>query len=157
MSRNICITSAEGNTAFSIAKLLLTTEPFKKEIGQITGLALNPNTEYCQQLQTLGAKITQHKPGRVRDTVKILENTKSDTLMLIPPAHANKIDITMELIEAAKRANIQNVCFMSAAGCDLADRDAQPRLREFIDLEALFMKLKGDEGTKMGPSSVIIR
>ncbi|KAH8703104.1 hypothetical protein BGW36DRAFT_288911 [Talaromyces proteolyticus] len=157
MSRNICITSADGNTGYLITKLLLTTTPFKNKIGQITALVLDPTTQYCQQLQSLGATITQHIPGRMRDTAKILQNTKADTLMLIPPAHASKVDITMEYIEAAKRANIQNVCFLSAAGCDVADREAQPRLREFVDLEAMFMKLKGDETTRTGYSSVILR
>lgn len=157
MSRNICVTSAEGNTGFLITRLLLTDSAFKKSIDKVTGLALNPNSEYCKELEKLGANIAQHKPGRVRDTVKVLEATKADTLMLIPPAHADKIDITLEIIEAAKRVNIANVCLLSAAGCDVADRDAQPRLREFIDLEVALMKLKGNASTKTGLTSCIIR
>lgn len=77
--------------------------------------------------------------------------------MLIPPAHVNKIDITLEILEAAKRVNIGNVCLLSAAGCDLADRDAQPRLREFIELEVALMKMKGNPSTRTGYSNCIIR
>lgn len=60
-------------------------------------------------------------------------------MYLNPPADKDKLDITVELIEAAKKADISNVCFLSSAGCDLAERDKQPRLREFIDLEAMFI------------------
>lgn len=157
MSRNICITTAEGNTGFLITKLLLTDPGFKKGFNQVTALAINTQTPYVQELGKLGAVIAQHKPGRVRDTAKVLQDTKADTLMLIPPAHVNKIDITLEILEAAKRVNIGNVCLLSAAGCDMADRDAQPRLREFIELEVALMKLKGDPSTRTGYSPCIIR
>ncbi|EED21027.1 conserved hypothetical protein [Talaromyces stipitatus ATCC 10500] len=157
MSRNICVTTAEGNTGFLITKLLLTEPSFKKNVNQVTALAINAQAPYVQELKKLGAVIAQHKPGRVRDTAKVLQDTKADTLMLIPPAHVNKIDITLEILEAAKRVNIGNVCLLSAAGCDMADRDAQPRLREFIDLEVALMKLKGDPSTRTGYSPCIIR
>jgi hypothetical protein len=157
MSRNICVTSVEGNTGFLITQLLLTDAAFKKGASKVTGLTLNPASQCCKELEKLGATIAQHKPGRVRDTVQVLETTKADTLMLIPPANANKIDITLEIIEAAKRVNIANVCLLSAAGCDVADRDVQPRLREFIDLEVALMKLKGNASTRTGYSSCIIR
>lgn len=157
MSRNVCITAVEGNTGYLITKVLLTDPLFKKSVTQVTGLAINPQAPACQELAKLGAAIFQHKPGRVRDTVKILESTKADTLMLIPPAHVDKIDVSLEIIEAAKRVNIGNVCLLSAAGCDVADREAQPRLREFIDLEVALMKLKGNKSTKTGLSPCIIR
>jgi hypothetical protein len=76
---------------------------------------------------------------------------------LIPPAHEEKFDITMELIEATKRANIPNVCFISSAGCDLADPQKQPSLRQFIELEAAVMAAKGDASTETGHSPVVIR
>ena len=65
--------------------------------------------------------------------------------------------ITQELIEATKRAGIPNVCFISSAGCDLADPGKQPRLREFIELETLVMASKGDASTQTGHSPVVIR
>lgn len=157
MSRNICVTTAEGNTGFLIAKLLLTDPKFRKNVDRVTALAINTQSPYVQELEKLGAVVAQHRPGRVRDTTQILRYIEADTLMLIPPAHVDKIDITLEILEAAKRVNIGNVCLLSAAGCDLADRDAQPRLREFIELEVALMKMKGDPSTRTGYSNCIIR
>lgn len=54
-------------------------------------------------------------------------------------------------------ADVPNIVFLSAAGCDLAERDKQPRLREFVDLEALFMGAKGDASSRTGECPVIIR
>ena len=52
------------------------------------------------------------------------------------------------LIEPARKAQtVQNLVLLSSAGCDFAERDAQPRLREFIDLEALAMQPKGEPET----------
>ncbi|OJJ52249.1 hypothetical protein ASPSYDRAFT_137945 [Aspergillus sydowii CBS 593.65] len=51
--------------------------------------------------------------------------------------------MTVELIEATKKANIPNACFLSSAGCDLAERDKQPLLCEFFDMETMFMSSKG--------------
>lgn len=157
MSRNVCITAVEGHTGFLIAELLLTNDLFKKEIGSVVGLAIDPNAPHCKELAGKGATIMPHKPGRVREVVSTLQKTKADTLCLIPPAHGSKADVTYELIEASKRAGIRNVCFLSAAGCDLAERSTQPRLREFIDLEAEFLKTKGDPNTSPLYSPVVIR
>lgn len=157
MSRNVCITASEGNTGFLIGELLMTDPAFKSQITSVTCLAMNPDHDRCKELGKLGAKIVRHRFGRVRDTVKTLKETKADTLCLVPPAHRDKVDITIELIEAAKKANVPNVLFLSAAGCDLAERNTQPRLREFIDLEARFMKTMGDPTTSTGNSPAIIR
>ncbi|KUL89490.1 hypothetical protein ZTR_04381 [Talaromyces verruculosus] len=157
MSRNICVTTAEGNTGFLITKLLLTDPKFRKNVDRVTALAIDTQSPYVQELEKLGAVVAQHRFGRVRDTTQVLRYTEADTLMLIPPAHVNKIDITLEILEAAKRVNIGNLCLLSAAGCDMADRDAQPRLREFIELEVALMKMKGDPSTRTGYSNCIIR
>lgn len=47
--------------------------------------------------------------------------------------------------------------FIGSAGCDLAEREQQAQLREFIDLEALVMSTKGDPSTVTGQSLVVIR
>jgi hypothetical protein len=73
------------------------------------------------------------------------------------PGHQEKFDITVELIEATKKANIPNVCFLSSVGTDFADEKSQPRLREFIDLETMVLSAKGDSSTSTGISPVIIR
>ncbi|KAG2421172.1 hypothetical protein HFD88_000788 [Aspergillus terreus] len=157
MSRQLCITSVDGHTGFLIAELIMTDPSFAQKIGSIAGLSLHPEAESCKELAKLGAKIVPHKPGRLKDVVSTLESVGADAMCLIPPAHQDKFDITVELIEAAKKANIPNVCFVSSAGCDLAERDKQPRLREFIDLEAMFMAAKGDPSTLTGYSPVVVR
>ncbi|CEL05037.1 hypothetical protein ASPCAL06159 [Aspergillus calidoustus] len=157
MSRKLCITAVDGHTGFLIAELILTDETFKKKLASVTGLSLNPNADSCKELEGLGARIVPHKPGRLRDMVSTLKDVGADTMCLIPPAHKDKFDITVELIEAAKKANIANVCFISSGGCDLAERDRQPGLRQFIDLEAMFMASKGDPSTSTGHSPVVVR
>lgn len=157
MSRNICITAVDGHTGFTICELLLTNETFKKKFGTLTGLSLKPNAPHCKELAKLGAKIVPHKPGRMKDMVATLKQTGADTLCLIPPAHQDKYDMTVELIEAAKKASVPNIAFISSAGCDMAEKDKQPRLREFVELEALAMSTKGDSSTATGSSPVVIR
>lgn len=157
MSRNICITAADGHTGFAIAEYILNHEALKKKVDTITGLALKPNSTHAKELSKLGVKIVPHKPGRMKEMVNTMQSTGADTICLIPPAHQDKVEITQELIEATKRAGIPNVCFISSAGCDLADPQKQPRLREFIELETLVMAAKGDTSTETGHSPVIIR
>ena len=89
--------------------------------------------------------------------VRTLQESGADTVCLIPPAHKEKFDITVELINATKKANVPNVLFISSAGADLAERDKQPRLREFIDLESLVLAAKGDKSTSTGHSPCVIR
>lgn len=155
--RNVCITAVDGQTGFLIAELLLTDPTFSKKVDSVAGLSLHPSSPKSKELTKLGAKIIPHKPGKVRQMVKTLKETGCDTICLIPPAHKDKLDLTFEMIEAAKKANIPNVCFLSSAGCDLADPQKQPRLREFIELEAAVMATKGLPDTSTGHSPVVIR
>jgi nucleoside-diphosphate-sugar epimerase len=157
MSRNLCITAVDGHTGFAIAELILTDNNFKKSIKSVVGLTLHPESESAKELAGLGVKIIPHKPGRVKDMAETLREADADTLCLIPPAHGSKFDITTELIDAAKKANVPNVCFISSAGCDLAERDRQPRLREFVDLESHVLSCKGEPETSTGHSPVVIR
>lgn len=157
MSRNICITAVDGHTGHLIADLLLTGADFKDKADSVTGLSLHPHAQHCKELEKAGAKVIPHRPGRMKEMAHTLEQTGADTLCLIPPAHPDKFDITAELIEAGKKANVTNICFISSAGADLAERNKQPRLREFIDLETLFMSSKVDASTSAGHSPVIIR
>jgi hypothetical protein len=155
--RNICITAIDGQTGFLIAELLLTSPDFKSKFTSICGLSLQPDSSKCAELTKLGAKIIPHVPGRVREMVKVLKQSKADTICLIPPTHHEKYDVTMELIEAAKKAGIPNVCLISSAGADMADEKKQPRLREFIHIENEVMATKGDTKTETGHSPVVIR
>ncbi|KAL9100080.1 MAG: hypothetical protein Q9163_004504 [Psora crenata] len=157
MARKICVTAADGQTGTTIAELLLTDDTFAKKIDAVIGLSMKPNDPNCKSLAKLGAAIVPHKPGTVREMVDVLEDTEADTICVIPPAHPDKFEITVELVEAAKKANIPNVCLISSAGCDLAEKDKQPRLREFVDIEQLVLSTKPDASTKAGHSPVVIR
>jgi hypothetical protein len=155
--RNVCITAVDGNTGFAIAELILTHADFSKKVDSVTGLAMDLKTQKAQELQSMGATVVPHVPGRLKDMAKSLKMMNCDTVCVVPPAHAEKYDICVELVEAAKQVGIPNVCLISSAGCDYADSKKQPRLREFIDLETLVMQTKGDTNTPTGGSPCVIR
>jgi len=157
MSRKVCITACDGQTGFLIAELLLNHPDFSGKVDSVVGLSLHPRSAKANELHELGAQIVPHHPGRERDMVKALKETGCDTICLIPPADKDKYNITVELIAAAKKAGVQNALFISSVGCDLADPQKQPRLREFIDLEALMLSGKGDPDVPFGHSPCVIR
>jgi hypothetical protein len=157
MSRNICISAADGHTGFLIAELILTDNNFSQKVDSVSVLSLHPSSARAKELTQLGAKVIPHKPGREREMIKTLKDSGADTVCVIPPAHKDKFDITAELITATKKANVPNVLFISSAGADLAERERQPRLREFIDLETLALAAKGDKSTATGHSPCVIR
>jgi hypothetical protein len=157
MSRNVVITAIGSHTGAQIAKLLLTDGHFKRKISSVTGLTLYPDLDTVKEIADLGAKIVEHKPGNLDDVAATLKDTGADAILLLPPGHKDSYDMTLELIEATKKANIPNVCFVSCAGCDLAERDRQPLLRSVIDLEVKVLGAKGDPNTATGHSPVVIR
>jgi len=157
MSRNLAITSTDGHTGHLIAELILTDEDFKGKVASITCISLNPTAARNVALEELGAVIVPHIPGKLDDMVAALKKAKIDTICVIPPAVDDKLQITTEIIEAAKMGDIPNSLLISSAGADLAEREKQPRLREFIDIEAMFMAPKGDKETKLGQSPCVIR
>ncbi|KAL4770195.1 hypothetical protein BDW60DRAFT_193324 [Aspergillus nidulans var. acristatus] len=158
MSRSLVITSIESLTGSQIAKTILTSRSFAKGIKQITGLTLYPDSDSCAELkEEHGVQIVEHKPGNLDAMVSTLQETGADAICLLPPGHKDAFNITAELIAATKKAGIPNVCFISSAGCDLAEREAQPLLRSVIDLEAMVMETKGDASTETGHSPVVIR
>lgn len=105
----------------------------------------------------MGVNVVTHSPGRVRQMTKTLKDTGCDTICVIPPAHENKFDITTELVEAAQKAQVPNVLLISSVGCDYADPQKQPRLREFIDIENMVLESKGLTSTATGTSPCVIR
>lgn len=157
MTRKICVSAVDGRTGFAIAELILQHREFSRKVDSVVGLALDPKSERANELKDLGAVIVHHVPGRVKDMVKCLKDTGADTICVVAPAHPNKFDICVELVNAAKKAQVTNVCLISSAGCDYADPKRQPRLREFIDLEALVLQAKGDASTPTGGSPCVIR
>jgi uncharacterized protein YbjT (DUF2867 family) len=157
MSRNVCITAGDGHTGFLIAELLLTDDNFSKQLASVSVLSLHPTSARAKELAQMGATVIPHHPGRERAMVQTLKQSGCDTVCLIPPAHKDKFDITTELVTATKKAGVPNILFISSAGCDLAERDKQPHLRSFIDLETLVMSAKGDKSTPTGHSPCVIR
>ncbi|KAB2569054.1 NAD(P)H azoreductase [Lasiodiplodia theobromae] len=157
MPRNICLTAADGQTGFLIAELLLTHSDFSSKIDSLTALTMHLASPKAKELSELGAKVILHKPGRAREMAAALKSTGADTLALIPPAHPEKRDITMELVQAARRAGITNVLLLSSAGADMADPQRHPRLREFVELEAAVLAQKGDPDVPLGHSPCVIR
>ncbi|KAL4812464.1 hypothetical protein BDW67DRAFT_178699 [Aspergillus spinulosporus] len=130
MSRSIAIMAVDGHTGFLMAELL--TDDIFRKIGS--------------ELSSLGVKIVPHKPGDLKTMVSSLQELKADVMCLIPPPHKKKYGITVELIEET-----------NSAGCDVAERDKQLNLPQFIDLEVLFMASKGDASISTGHSPVVIR
>ncbi|KAI1806325.1 NAD(P)-binding protein [Daldinia bambusicola] len=159
MSRNVCITGAEGQTGHLIANLLLQQDKYPDidKVDSVVALTLHPRHHHVKELQSLGAKIVHHVPGREKVMASTLKETGCDTICLVPPAHKDKHDICVELVQAAKKAGIQNVLLISSAGADYADSRRQPRLREFIELESLVLSTKGDPSAPLGHSPCVIR
>lgn len=157
MSRNICISAVDGQTGFLIAELLRTDKTFSSKVDFVCGLTLHPTSAKNKELQKLGVTIIPHKHGKVSDMAATLKESGADTLCIIPPAHKDKFDITMELVAASKKAGVPNVCLVSSVGADMASAKKQPRLREFIDIEQLVMEAKVDSSTSTGTSPVVIR
>ncbi|KAL2837232.1 hypothetical protein BJY01DRAFT_251554 [Aspergillus pseudoustus] len=156
-ARNVVLTSATSLTSLEIAKNLLKDNHFKRKVSSVTALTLYPDSDRAKELTDLGATVIPHKPGDPEALVKSLQEAEADTICLLPPGHKDSFKITVELIDAAKNANVPNVCFISSAGCDLAERDKQPVLRSVIDLETKVLEAKGDPETSTGHSPVIIR
>lgn len=156
MTRNIVLTSGEGQTGRLIIELLVSDRHFTSKINSLTVVTTNPDHP---ALQEFGNKINivAMVPGDTATLVQELQAVNADTIMLIPPSVDDKLKMTQELIEAAKQTDIKNAVLLSSAGCDLAERDSQPRLREFIDIEAMFLATKGDSSTGLGHSPCVIR
>ena len=156
MTRNVCVTAADGHTGYLIAELLL-SKPFSGKVNSVAALTLHPDSPKAKGLAHLGAKVIPHVPGRPRVLAKTLKDSQCDTLCLIPPAHEDKFDIASELVVAAKEAQVPNTLLIGSAACEYADAKRQPRLKEFVDLECLFMEAKGDPKTSAGHSPCILR
>lgn len=124
MTRNIAITAVDGHTGSLIAELILSDATFSRKVSSVTGLALDTDSQHCHDLRNLGVQIFSYNPGKgFKQAVKALKDAQIDAICLIPPAREDKLDISLELIEVAKQADVPNVCLLSSAGCDVAERD----------------------------------
>lgn len=150
MSRKVCITAVDGQTGFLIAERLLKDGTFRSQLTGLTGLALDPTSPKAKELRGLGAVIVPHKPGCEREVAATLKKTGCDTICLVPPTHADKFDIAVELSNAAKKAGVANVLLISSAGCGYAER-------EFIDLESVVFGAKRGLNVPLENSPCVIR
>jgi len=105
----------------------------------------------------IGLEVVAFDPEDEQGLVQAMEMV--DMCLLIPPARNDKAKIAKTLLEAAGKARcVTHLVFLSSAGADYAERDKQPRLREFIDLEALAMRAKQDPSTAdTGHSPCVVR
>lgn len=156
--RNIAITSTDGHTGHLIAELLLTDTTFRQRFTNLACITLNPSAERNKALEKLGAVIVPHIPGKDHlALLKAMKDSKIDTICLIPPAVEDKLELTREMLEVARDGDVPNSLLISSAGCDLADPEKEPNLRQFIEIENMFMEPKGDKETKLGTCPVVIR
>ncbi|PIL26453.1 hypothetical protein GSI_12211 [Ganoderma sinense ZZ0214-1] len=154
--RKILVTAGEGQTGRLVIDLLATNEDYMHKYGELTALVFSEAAKSVLE-EYEAVKVAVFDPSDEEALVKCMEAV--DTCLLIPPARKDKSQITRTLIEAARKAQtVQNLVLLSSAGCDYAERDTQPHLREFIDLEALVMQPKGEPDTSdAGHSMCIVR
>ncbi|KIJ69197.1 hypothetical protein HYDPIDRAFT_24050 [Hydnomerulius pinastri MD-312] len=155
MSRNICITAADGQTGHLLTELLLTDEQFSSRIEKVHCLTFH--AEKCEDLEKLGAEIVELKAHETKKLFKSMKESGADTIVIIPPAHEEKMKLSHEMVQAVKEAEIKNTILLSAAGADLAGEKSQPHLRDFIKIEQECMQLRYHPETEAGTSQCIIR
>ncbi|GAA5886322.1 hypothetical protein JCM6882_001604 [Rhodosporidiobolus microsporus] len=155
--RVIAVLSAEGYTGSSIIELLYTDGKYKGKFDKLVGVTFGDpvSPDVKQILEEYSVETTSIEE---MDAEKI-KSMGIDTALIIPPARADKYEQVKQFLELAKQAKtVQNVVLLSSAGADYAEREKQPRLREFIDLEVLAMQPKSDPSTEdTGHSPCVVR
>ncbi|KIP03863.1 hypothetical protein PHLGIDRAFT_76910 [Phlebiopsis gigantea 11061_1 CR5-6] len=154
-TRRILVTAAEGQTGRLLIELLL-DDVYRNKYQSLSALVFSDEaTSALSEFEDI--KILVFDPDDQQMLVKAMEQV--DTCMLIPPARKDKAQITRTLLDAARQAKtVTNMVFLSSAGCEYAERDKQPRLREFVDLETLAMQPKSDTASgDTGHSPCVIR
>ncbi|CEQ39420.1 SPOSA6832_00949, partial [Sporobolomyces salmonicolor] len=166
-ARKIAITAAEGYTGSAVIELLLTDGNYKGKFSSLVGLTFGADgaSEGSGVLSELGVETVDVLDADEAALEKTLKDLGIDTLLLVPPARKDKTKLVKKVLSAGKATkSVQNVVFLSSAGADYAERDRQPRLREFIDLEGkgivqvLAMQPKSDPSTgDTGHSPCVVR
>ncbi|GAA5930002.1 hypothetical protein JCM1841_001240 [Sporobolomyces salmonicolor] len=160
-ARKIAITAAEGYTGSAVIELLLTDGNYKGKFSSLVGLTFGADgaSEGSGVLSELGVETVDVLDADEAALEKTLKDLGIDTLLLVPPARKDKTKLVKKVLSAGKATkSVQNVVFLSSAGADYAERDRQPRLREFIDLEVLAMQPKSDPSTgDTGHSPCVVR
>ncbi|RUS32628.1 hypothetical protein BC938DRAFT_474838, partial [Jimgerdemannia flammicorona] len=131
----ICVTTCDGATGHSVVEYLVTHSDHKNNVESVCAMAIDPQA--CSDLGKF-AKVVSANLENVDSMAEILKDC--DTVYVIPPARGDKRKLTVNIIEAVKKANIKNILFLSTAGIDMADPQRHPRLREFVELESMLLK-----------------
>ncbi|TNY17473.1 hypothetical protein DMC30DRAFT_106421 [Rhodotorula diobovata] len=154
--RVVAITAVDGHTGSSLVELLLSDSDFDGKFAKVVGLTFGEPGPDAKDILDEYQVETMPVDGMDEDKLKELG---VDTLCLIPPASKDKLALVKQVLELGKKAkSVKNLVFVSSAGCDYAERDKQPHLREFIDLEVLAMAPKSDPSTEeTGHSPCIVR
>ncbi|GAA6040851.1 hypothetical protein JCM8097_007747 [Rhodosporidiobolus ruineniae] len=144
--RVIAVLSAEGYTGSSVIELLYSDGKYKGKFSKLVGVTFGePVSQDVKDIHSDYNVETVLIDDIDEDKIKELG---VDTALVIPPARKDKLDLVKQFLELAKKAKtVKNVVLLSSAGADYAERDKQPRLREFVDLEVLAMQPKSDPST----------
>ncbi|KAG8162475.1 hypothetical protein KVR01_008240 [Diaporthe batatas] len=149
--RSICITAVDDLAGFCIAQHLHSQEKFRQKFLLLSGLALRTSSAEAQQLQHDGVRVYQHVPGDGRRLVNDLTVMGCDTICVVPPVHEDKLDLTLELVTAAKTAGVRNLLLISSVGAEYATKEKQPRMREFLEMETAVLSEIGQFGLNHSP------
>ncbi|KAI5799079.1 hypothetical protein EDC01DRAFT_650380 [Geopyxis carbonaria] len=155
--RSLILTAGEGHTAHQLGTLLLTSAKFKSKLSKLTVITMNESHAHISALRDAGASIAPVEAGDTDALAAAMEEAGADTICIVPPSVEDKVAASQQLLDAATEAGVQNVVLISSAGCDMAEREEQPALRQFVDIETAVMKMKGDAERKTGHSLCIIR
>ncbi|PSR82513.1 hypothetical protein PHLCEN_2v6061 [Hermanssonia centrifuga] len=155
-TRKILVTAGEGQTGRLLIDLLATDNTYHSKFESLTALVFSEEAKSLLQ-EYEDVQVIVYDPNNQEALVDAM--SEIDTCMLIPPARKDKAKITRALLEAAKKAKtVVNLIFLSTVGCDFAESDKQPRIREFIQLETLAMQPKSDSSSgDTGHSTCIVR
>ncbi|GAA5968448.1 hypothetical protein JCM11641_007641 [Rhodosporidiobolus odoratus] len=155
--RVIAVLSAEGYTGCAVIEELFSDGSYRNKFDKLLGItfgeAVSPdNKQILEDYSVETMSIDEVDEEKIK-------SLRIDTALIIPPARKDKLDQVKQFLELAKKAkSVQNVVLLSSAGADYADREKQPHLREFIDLEVLAMQPKSDPSTEdTGHSPCVVR
>ncbi|KAI0365819.1 hypothetical protein BV20DRAFT_704975 [Pilatotrama ljubarskyi] len=140
------MTAGEGQTGRLIIDLLATDDDYVNEYEGLTVLVFSVQVKSALE-EYDAVKTVVYDPNDEEMLVKAMPMV--DTYLVIPPARkVTKLrSPALSLRQRRKRRLSRTSSCSQAWGADYAERDKQPRLREFIDLEALAMQPKGDPST----------
>lgn len=133
-SRKIMVTAAETLAGRYLIDLLM-TEPHRSRYLTLTAMCFSIEAA-ATFANYEGLNVVVYDENNKRALRGYME-TWADTCMLIPPARADRAAVTRTLIDAARAAqHVRSLVLLSAAGCEYAEYNRQPRLRELVELEA---------------------